>query len=192
MIKLIEKYRTYIGIFLITIILLGAGILLWDKKKTEESSADQVSSGEIRIDVEGAVNNPGVYRLFEGAIVEDLINEAGGLNDKVDGARLASEINRAQKLRDGDKIMIPIAGEVAGETSTQTISAGTTSIAGKVNINSGTAQQLDSLPGIGPTYAQRIVQYRETNGAFGSIEEIKEVSGIGNATFEKIKSLITI
>jgi len=192
MINFIERYRTYIGIFLVVLILIGAGILLWDKKKNQDSSADKVVSGEIRVDIEGAVANPGVYKLFEGAIVEDLINEAGGLSDKVDGAKLASDLNRAQKLRDGDKIMIPLMGEVAGTTSTPTTSAGGTTVAGKVNINSATAEQLDTLPGIGPAYAARIIQYRESNGAFGSIEEIKEVSGIGDATFGKIKDLITI
>jgi len=192
MINFIERNRTSIGIFLVIVILIGAGILLWDKKKQNENGADKLTSGEIRVDIEGAIANPGVYKLFEGAIVEDLINEAGGLSDKVDGAKLAAEVNRAQKLRDGDKIMIPIMGEVAGAASAPTSSSGGTTVAGKININSASAEQLDTLPGIGPAYAARIIQYRESNGAFSSIEEIKEVSGIGDATFEKIKDLITI
>ena len=165
--------------------------MIYDAKigsKKETNTASEIK--QITIDIEGAVAKPGIYNLKDGSIVEDVISLAGGLNDQADKSRVASEINRAEKLRDGQKILIPVVSvaSVAGATTT----AATSSQGAVVNINSATLSELDSLPGIGPTYAQRIIDYRVANGGFKSIDQIKNVSGIGDKTFEKFKDQITI
>ena len=188
----IEKYKTYIGGFLVLLIVAGVLVLLWNKKKAPVGS--QKSEGEIRVDIEGAVKSPGLYSLKEGSILEDLLAICGGFSGQVDEAKVAQEFNRAEILQDGQKIYVPTKGEVAGaETGTAAAgSGGTETPTGKININTATAEQLDTLPGIGPAYAGRIIDYRTTHGGFKSIEEIQEVTGIGPKTFEKLKDQITI
>lgn len=195
----IEKYKTYIGGFLVLVIIAGVLVLLWNEKK-EAPTGSQKTEGEIRVDIEGAVKNPGLYSLKEGSILEDLLAVCGGFSDSVDGARVAKEFNRAEILSDGQKIYIPTKGEVAGAeagaassraASSSGVESAETPI-GKININTATAEQLDTLPGIGPAYASRIIDYRNSHGGFKSIEEIQEVTGIGPKTFEKLKNQITI
>ena len=127
-----------------------------------------------------------------GSIVKDAIGAAGGVTDDADLIR----INLAQELFDQQQIYVPRVDEaeapppVAGGGS-RSPSGGVES-GGKININTATIEELDTLPGIGPGYAQRIIEYREVNGPFSSIEEIILVSGIGDATFEKIRDSITV
>jgi len=132
----------------------------------------------IFVDIDGAVNNPGVYCLPEGSRVIDAINMAGGL---AEGA-YTQNVNKARKLTDGEKIYIPSEGERDAE-NIQTNKL--------ININTASAELLKTLPGIGDVYAQRIIEYRN-NKRFNSIEEIKNIQGIGDKTFEKLKDLITI
>ncbi|WP_019230238.1 helix-hairpin-helix domain-containing protein [Sedimentibacter sp. B4] len=135
----------------------------------------------IYVDIDGAVNNPGVYEFTEGDRVIDAIDKAGGLKDTA----YTKNINKARKLVDGEKIYIFDEGEY---TLQDLYNDGNE---GKININTATKDNLMSLPGIGEVYAQRIIDYR--NGKlFSSIEEIKEVQGIGDKIFEKIKDSITI
>lgn len=195
----IEKYKTYIGGFLVLAIIAGVLVLLWEKKKSTLSGS-QKAEGEIRVDIEGAVKKPGVYSLREGAILEDLLKLVDGFSENVDKIRVAKEFNRAEILSDGQKIYIPTKGEVAGaeagvasSRATSSSGAGSTETPiGKININTATAEQLDALPGIGPAYASRIIDYRNSHGGFKSLEEIMEIKGIGSKTFEKLKNQITI
>lgn len=151
----------------------------------------------IAVHIIGAVPRPGLYEFGEGARVQDAINAAGGL---LASANIDS-INLAALLEDGQQLTIPYKdGEVpeTGEApealelpgSSQTEES-PTSDADLININTASLEELDSLPGIGPTIAQRIIDYREENGAFEVIEDIMNVSGIGPSTFEQIKDLIT-
>jgi competence protein ComEA len=190
----LEKYRFYIAGFLVLVILIGVGVLLWQK-----NTSKQIAKSGIRVDIAGAVKNPGLYSLKSGAILQDLFNQAGNLTSNADLTQVAKQFNRAEILKDGEKIYIPAIGEassnqtgqVAGTTTTAS-SASSQQVTGKVNLNSATAEELDTLPGIGPAYAQKIIDYRNTNGGFGAIEEIMEVKGIGQKTFDKLKDLITI
>lgn len=149
----------------------------------------------------GAVNNPGVYELEIDSRVIDGIREAGGFRDD------ASEdtLNLAMELKDGSRIYVPTVDEVsednegkgyADTSSYITIDSDMTAQTGKdgakVNINTADSSLLTTLPGIGQTRAESIISYREAAGGFGSVEEIKNVSGIGDASFEKLKDKITV
>lgn len=138
---------------------------------------------KVFVDIQGAVNEPGVYEFEQGSIVADALNRAGGLREDADSEYISKHINRSKSLVNEEKIYIPATGEQA---STELHTGVDTT--GKININTATIQELDSLPGIGPSYAQKIIDARP----FGSIEEIKNVPGIGAATFEKISDQISI
>ncbi len=140
----------------------------------------------IRVYVSGAVLHPDVYSLPAGSIVRDAMIAAGGPADDADLDR----INLAASLGDGMQVHFPRTGEPAaapGGPVTGTLPSGA-----PIDINTATLEELDSLPGIGPVIAQRIIDYRTATGPFASIEQIEEVKGIGDALFEKIKDRITV
>lgn len=143
----------------------------------------QIAAPEIFIDVTGAVNKPGVYTMPANSRVIDAIKAAG---DSAPGADL-STINLARVLSDGEQIYVDatILNSAGVRVSKTTHSA-------FININRATAGQLDSLDGIGPVIAKRIVEYRKVNGPFISIEELQKVSGIGVAKFAQIKSKLRV
>ena len=143
----------------------------------------QVDS-EVVIDISGEVIKAGVYKLKNGSRVDDVLIMAGGLGAKADRDWVDKNLNRAEKVYDGQKIYIPKVGEkveILGVSDNKII-----------RINSATLEQLDKLDGVGPAIAQRIIDYRRENGGFKSIEEIKLVPGIGDKMFEKIKNEIQL
>ena len=127
----IDRYRTYIGLGLIAVILIGAGVLIWNKRQAGKVAGVNAGSQKIRVDIEGGINKPGVYEIGSEAILEDLIKQAGGFSAQVDQNRVAQEINRARSLGDGEKILIPIMQQA--EAASAPVSSGSSSIAGKVN-----------------------------------------------------------
>lgn len=190
-------YRKGLVVVLIIALLVMAavGIKLSDKDKEiafasnedlegekqeiqETQETKEEGNGHIYVDIDGEVNNPGVYQLKDGDRVNDAIVMAGGLTDSA----CTKNLNKARKLTDGEKIYIPKEGEVSEVTSEDS---------NLININTASANDLMSLPGIGEVYAQRIIDYRSKK-LFGSIEEIKNIEGIGEKKFEKLKDLITI
>lgn len=147
----------------------------------------------LRVHVAGAVVRPGVYNLDDGSRVADAIEAAGGFLVEAD----KNSLNLAAFLEDGERLDVPyVAGFVAEEEQGfVVISEGTPSpLAGDglININTASIEELDKLPGIGQTTAIRIIDYRTLNGPFAAIEDIINVSGIGTATYEEIKDLITV
>ncbi len=146
-----------------------------------ESTAGS-KAGELVVHVAGEVINPGIYQLAEGARVIDAVNKAVATED----ADL-DQLNLAAHLADEQKVYVPPKG-VVGDTP----NPGKSAIAGLVNINTASPSQFESLPGIGPVLAERIVQYREKNGPFSSPEDLLNVSGIGNTRFNEIKELISL
>lgn len=149
----------------------------------------------IVVQVGGAVKQPGVYRLETGARVEDAVFAAGGVTADAD----LSRFNMARKAIDGEMIIVPRAGDApAAPSGGSTPTAGSTRATatpprtGKVNINTANAEELDSLPGIGPELAQRIIAYRQAHGPFARIEDLDNVSGIGPSTLERLRDLITV
>lgn len=150
-----------------------------------EPSMPTPSPGPIQVYVSGAVVKSDVYALPHNALLQDAVEAAGGPTAEADLER----INLAQHLRDGEHVYVPR----IGEAPTPMPQTGTGGIAtGPVNINTASQAELETLPGIGPVIAQRIIEYRETNGPFATIEAIQNVPGIGAATFEQIKDLITV
>lgn len=156
------------------------------------STAEQ-AVGPVFVHIDGAVAAPGVYELT-GSLprVNDAVIAAGGLAGDAD----TSALNLAAVLSDGEKIHVPRQGEAmaAGQTSSGAASGSDadTSSSGVININTATAEELDTLPGIGPSTAAAIVEDRERNGPFASPEDLMRVSGIGEGKFSKLKDQIRV
>ncbi|MDO8645368.1 MAG: ComEA family DNA-binding protein [Candidatus Planktophila sp.] len=145
--------------------------------------AVQIAAPEIFIDVTGAVNKPGVYTLAANSRVIDAIKAAG---DSAPGADL-STINLARVLSDGEQIYVD-----ATVRNSSGVRVSKVERSGPININRATSSQLDSLDGIGPVIARRIIEYRKSNGPFLTIADLQKVSGIGVAKFAAIKSKVRV
>lgn len=159
----------------------------------EESLEENPEPKEIFVHLSGAVNKPGVLKLSEGTRVYEAVEMAGGLEVDAD----SSGINLARTLQDEERIHIPREGEVQtnpvqyANPATQSMGGGTGQ-SGLININTADSAALQTLTGIGPSTAEKIMDYRQSSGPFRSIEQIKEVSGIGEKTYEKFKDKICI
>lgn len=154
-------------------------------EKNQDEVEEQVEPKEIFVHISGQVHNPGIVKLEPGARVIDAVNLAGGLKKEAD----LDKINLAKRLEDEEKIYIPKVGEDIEVDMTDFQSA--FGEVGKVNINTCSKEELLSLPGIGEVIADRIIKYREGN-PFKRIEDIMNVSGIGEKKFEGIKDMITV
>ncbi|UOF88902.1 helix-hairpin-helix domain-containing protein [Fodinisporobacter ferrooxydans] len=158
------------------------------KKTNSKYSYDQNVNGSstafkqaaIKVDVKGAVNQPGLYTLPTGSRVADAIQAAGGLNTHAD----TETVNLATALVDGDEVNVPAIPVPANKST----AAGTK----KININTATAEELDTLSGIGPTRAKEIVQYRLQHGLFLKAEDLLNIEGFGVKLLDKIKDQITV
>lgn len=160
-----------------------------DEKSSAPKEADATkSTSEVKVHVVGAVTTAGVYTLPADARVDDAVRAAGATAN----ADL-SQLNLAQKLADGQKITVPAVGESAAPASTSSVSENTQATPDVlVNINTATAEQLQNLPNIGEVRAKAIIDYREEHGGFKAIEELQEVSGIGEKTFEHLSTYVTV
>jgi competence protein ComEA len=148
---------------------------------------------KLVIHVVGAVRSPGLYRLRDGSRVDDAIRRAGGAKR---GAALEL-VNLAAPVADGQQVVVPsrsaAAGAPAPAAGTATSSASGAAVpGGKVHLNSATLEQLDTLPGVGPVTAQKILDYRNAKGAFSSVDELDAVPGIGPARLEQLKPLVDL
>ncbi|MCX7928882.1 MAG: helix-hairpin-helix domain-containing protein [Patescibacteria group bacterium] len=159
---------------------------------SDENQQSSLSSQKsIFVEVSGEVKNPGVYEMSIEDRVFEALNKAGGFTENADTAFVDKVINKAAKLVDGQKIYIPKAGkqsEVLSANNSSVNKSDQTVSTSLVNINTDSLQKLDSLPGIGPTYAQRIIDQRP----YSSIEELKSKKVIPNSVFEKIKDKVTV
>lgn len=158
----------------------------------EEKSVANATNKNIFVEIKGEVIKPDVYEISEGSIIRDLINKAGGLTSEAN----IDKINRADKLKANQLIIIPNKNDSLNAGS----NLGTGDISNSVqaneddviNINTATLEELQKISGIGEVKAKGIIQYREKNGGFNSIEEIKNIDGIGEKTFEKMKDQIKV
>lgn len=216
-----NKKKILISIMLITIIIVVIIVYIINNKSNDELNLNSliVENGtessnktikenvdkaeekvtEIVVHIIGEVKKSGVVSLEEGARLIDAIKKAGGETKNAD----LSQVNLAYKLKDGDKIYIPNKNEKITEYIVQgngdnIVSVGEepeNNLKGenkKVNINTANQEELDTLPGIGETTAQKIIEYRETNGKFNKIEDLQNVKGIGESKYSEIKDKITV
>lgn len=184
------KYK----IALVVIIFIGAtGIHMKSSNadtikldKTEKVKEKERPQGtdEFYIDISGAVNSPGVYKVKKKTRVFELIEKAGGLKSDAN----LDALNQAEFVQDGQKIVIPSNG---GGDSNKESEDKSNNDGGMININLADKSKLMSLPGVGDAIAQRIIDYRKDH-RFSKVEDLKQVKGIGDATFEKLKNMITV
>ena len=167
----------------------------------EQKNGYENLEGKIVVHITGAVQKKGILVLQEGARIADAIDSAGGNTETAD----LDEVNLAYVLQDGQKIYIPskedkaklenkayITSESGNNVILQTVSTEKNGGNGKVNINTATQNELENLPGIGPSIASRIIEYREQNGKFNKIEDLQNVKGIGDAKFNNIKEYVIV
>jgi len=207
----LDRNRHLIFGLLLLMTLLGAGFFYW--WQPAQSSVEIVTAATpptptatvaptatptpVRVYVTGAVVKSDVYFLPAGSIIKDAIIAAGGFTSEADPER----INQALELQDQQQIHVPRLGEqdapppVQGAPASQSSNPGPGAApvsGGLINLNLASLEELDSLPGIGPAIAGRIIDYRQNNGNFKSVEALTEVSGIGQATLAKIKPFVTV
>ncbi|MCC5801494.1 helix-hairpin-helix domain-containing protein [Rossellomorea vietnamensis] len=208
--SLIEKYRTILVIFAICAVFLigyilknasqphveepaftaAAEVKVPEKPEKPETPEIEKSRETVYVDVKGEVVKPGLYEVKQGDRLKFVIDRAGGFTKDADKKLM----NLAVKVTDEMMIYVPKIGEM--ETSPQSlpapVSQGTESGEDKLNINTASQAEFETLPGIGPSKAATFIQYREEHGPFSSIEEITNISGIGEKTFEKLKEHIFV
>lgn len=165
------------------------------KEKAEPQTSSSAESEFLTVDVKGAVKNPGIYQLKKTSRINDAIQKAGGLTTDAD----SKSINLAQKLTDEAVVYVATMGENAASVSSntgQSSTSGTSEVASqkgnKVNLNTADLSELQTISGIGQKRAQDILDYREANGKFNSVDDLKNVSGVGAKTLEKLKEYVTV
>lgn len=163
------------------------------KTKTMTSHS-QDDSGKIFVDIKGAVKNEGVYELSNGSRVMDLVKKAGGLTDDAD----KKSVNLAEKLADEAVVYVAKIGEEVTPASTPSQAKATPASgvdgdsSAQINLNTATTEELQTISGIGAKRAQDIIDYRDANGGFSSVDDLKNVSGIGEKTLKKLKAEVTV
>ncbi|MFZ4200433.1 helix-hairpin-helix domain-containing protein [Lysinibacillus sp. NPDC056220] len=155
-----------------------------------ESTAEEAVQQQVFVDIKGAVMYPGVYELQPDKRIFDAIQLAGGYIENAD----TQLVNHAQKVQDEMVIYIPIKGEQLEDISSNLLMLPLESQnkSQKINVNTADAETLATLPGIGPSKAHSILSYREEKGRFQTIDDVRNINGIGDKTFEKIKDSITV
>lgn len=201
--KIYKEYRDWLKIVALVLIFVISGAIYYFSYNNKKLSIDEASDKEFELEtaicseemttnssskyyvyVCGEVLNPGVYELDSNQRVIDAIKLAGGT---LEDANLEA-LNLATLVKDGEKIYIPSINDLEFETNP----SGAASVSSKININTATKDQLMTLPGIGESRALAIIAYRDDKGKFISIEDIKNVSGIKDAAYNKIKDLICV
>lgn len=183
-----------IGLLALVIAMSGAGSAAVDGPgvaNATDSGHPAGTAGEIVVDVAGAVVKPGVYRFTAGARVGDAIEAAGGFSPRVDVGRVGAELNLAATLADGAQIHVPSRDDVSGGAGGGAIPSGGAPGARLINVNTATEAELDSLPGIGPVTAGKIIESRSAS-PFKTIDDLRERGILGEKALEKIRALLTV
>ena len=165
-----------------------------DEKSNKSNEISQADTEDqlVTVDVKGAVKKPGVYQLQSNSRVHDALEKAGGLTDEAD----LKSVNQAQKLSDEAVVYVAKVGENAVDVTTSAPASATSGTgqtkSALVNLNTATEADFQTISGIGQKRAQDIIAYREANGKFKSVDDLKNVSGIGAKTLEKLKEYVTV
>ena len=187
----IERNRGHIVVLLLNLILTAGLLFLLHRpvpagiRITPATPAPPKTT--VRVYVSGSVKAPDVYELPVHSAVKDALEAAGGASPEAD----LNQINLARQLEDQEQVFVPCR-EGSPVVTTASRNEGSELFAGRINLNTATATELEALPSIGPSLAQRIVEYRADNGSFVSVEDVRNVSGIGEATYELIKDNIFV
>ena len=198
---MISRFRGYIILSLVYAALFGGYVVFQRLPKPEPieiivpTLEPTPTRGPIQVHVAGAVMRPGVYALSPDSRVFHVVEAAGGMTQEADEAR----VNLADRIHDGQQVLVPVRGATMPPSPTP-LALGTDATAlqdspasgSRININSASVPELESLPGIGAVYAQRIVAYRQESGPFQQTADIMNVKGVGPACYELIKDQITI
>ena len=153
-----------------------------------------VGGGEVVVEIVGAVQAPGVYRLPAGSRLADLLERAGGYGTRVDAARAEQDLNLAAPIKDGEHIRVPSRDDPTPPTPSgpaAPVGGGAGATGAPVDINTATQAQLEELPGVGPATAQKIIAARE-EAAFTTVDELRSRGVLGEKTFEKLRPLVTV
>lgn len=202
----LDQFKLPIGLSVVGIVLIVGGMFASGLTKQPSTSSGQnfpkeslvqPSQKQISVDISGAVEKPGVYKLSDGSRIEDVVKMAGGFSKEANTEYISKYLNMAQKISDGSKIYVPLQGEQAVANQAGVV-GGTTSLSGvnstgvksgaKVNVNTATQAELEALPGIGPVTASKIISDRP----FGSVEELLSKKVLGKSVFEKIKDQLVL
>lgn len=186
---ILDKFKLPLILALLGSLLIGLGFLLPNLKNEKkpiviENSNQSPKTESIKVDIEGAIKNPGVYSFNLGARIQDVISAAGGFTDQTDSTWLTKNINLAALVADGEKIYINAIGEEAA-ADPEVKSAQTQ---GKININTASSSQLDTLPGVGEKTSAKIID----NRPYKSVNDLLSKKVVGNSTFNKIKDLVSV
>ena len=210
----LTKKQKIIVIAIAGIVVIGIMYFIYNKNQVKEdinieneilvnsviTNENNTNDDIVIIHITGSVKNPGIVKLKEGSRIEDAIESAGGLTENAD----ITKVNLAYIVEDGTKIKIPSASEedigdedIIDSKSGDNIIIEENAVPSNnspqtINVNKATEKEFETLPGIGPSLASKIIEYRNQNGKFESIEDIKNVNGIGDNKYEKIKDLITV
>jgi len=197
-VPLVKRHWLPLSLGILGVIFFAYGLIgLFSANKTssedivfEANSASKQNSEAktILVDVEGAVARPGVYKIPQESRIQDGLVAAGGLSAQADRAYVAKNLNLATKLTDGVKVYIPVSGEAVGDVSVLNASSEGIAVNALININTSSESQLDSLPGIGPVTAQKII----TGRPYGSVNELLDKKIVGTKVFTQIKDKISI
>jgi len=198
-IKLFEEKPYLISLIIAGVFLIGTGALSAGMIADQASDSgveiveidEEQDNGEIYVDVGGAVIKPGLYKLTGVARVNDALVAAEGLSEKADRDWLAQNMNLAAKLEDGVKIYIPFKGVTEAVSQPTGVSSGEvagTSITGKINVNTASSSQLDTLWGVGPVTAEKIISGRP----YASVEELKSKKVLKSNVYERIKDEVSV
>ena len=205
-IDLIKKYlkrKIILLIIFLGIVIILLGCFFYAKKDSDEIIAEDIlidnqntiqesvkNTNTIKVHVAGCVQSQGIIELEEGSRIADAIDKVGGLTANAS----TKNVNLAYVLQDGEKIYIPsLAEEQIADEEIQIISSASGSNDnGKVNINKASITELQKISGIGESTAKKIIEYRNTNGKFKSIEDLKNIQGIGDKKYDSIKEEVTV
>jgi competence protein ComEA len=173
------------GLFLAGRFFVGSGTATVERSPPAAGEIEAAAPARLVVHVVGAVRRPGLYRLEHGARIADAVRRAGGATRRAD----LSLVNLAAQLSDGTQVVVPRrvvveAGAAPGDAESPVAPDG------PVHLNTATLEQLDSLPGVGPVTAQKILDYRQQHGAFSSVDDLDAIPGIGPARLEQLRDLV--
>ena len=185
--RFVEALKVILLAALVGGVVAVSGFLVLDRLQPGVITIGPGEPGTILVSIEGAVEQPGEYELLAGSRLSDLISEAGGFTAQAN----TTGLNMAGRLADGDLVVVPRQDQPTDSSQTNQDIPSTPTV-GLININTASVGELDQLPGIGPALAQRIIDFREFNGPFTSIDQLHEVNGISEAMVDALREYVTI